>query len=89
MADINKLLGMPEQSCPYIDDIIEWVDPQRRFNGDDAFELTTEDIIEYLEKIREINHGLRSQLVSLINENEKLKYENLKLKVASNMENNL
>jgi hypothetical protein len=83
MSSLRRFMG-PEPSCPYIDEIIHWLDPDIEINvrfETTHSELTREEIIEYLEKIRSINQDLRSERDDLIKKNQQLEYRILELQL--------
>lgn len=75
MTSLELLFTMPEHSCPYINDILDWLEPESPYRNSEVDSLTHKDIANMLEEIRSINYELRSRCVSLIKENEKFKYK--------------
>lgn len=75
MERLDLLFTMPEHSCPYIDDIIDWLEPESPYRNIEVDQLTPTDIVNMLEEIRLINYDLRCRCTSLIAENEKFKYK--------------
>lgn len=76
----------PEPSAGYIDEVIHWVDPDA--DTDERFEntfsyLTRDDVINHLEKIKELDKEVREQLEKLIHRNKQLENELMRLKVEN------
>lgn len=72
---------MPEHSCPYIDEIIHWLDPDTETDTPHTTphsELTRDEIIVYL---RTINQELRDKYEKLHSENQRLEFKVLELQL--------
>lgn len=83
MSSLRRFMG-PEPSCPYIDEILHWLDPdiETNFRFETTHsELTREQIIEYLEKIRSINQELRAERNDLIRRIQELEYKILEIQL--------
>ena len=78
---LEEFFQLPEYSCPYIDDVIDWVENPNKSTF--RRNLTKEQVIEALETIRKINEALRQRCIDLMFENRMKQYKLDSLKTVS------
>jgi len=71
---MKDLIG-PVPSTDLIDEVLNYLDPDYDLTSSKVKEIDRDIAISNLEKIKEIDSELRSQLQSLINENKELSHK--------------